>query len=61
MFTGTKDEYQERFSWWICELESLGLSVKKLNEFNDLGEMHDLAEDLKQGFYQDHKNYNLHL
>jgi hypothetical protein len=59
--TATKEEHQERFSWWICELESLGLSIKKLNEFNDLGEMRDLAEDLKQGFYQDHKTDNLHL
>jgi hypothetical protein len=48
-------------SWWINELESLGLSVKKINEFNDLDEIRDLAEILKQGFYQDHKTDSLYL
>jgi hypothetical protein len=37
-------EHPERLSWWINELESLGLSVKKINEFNDLDEISSLAE-----------------
>jgi hypothetical protein len=32
-------EHLERYGWWISELESLGLSIKKTNEFNDLKEM----------------------
>jgi hypothetical protein len=55
----TEDEHQERYGWWIGELESLGLSVKKTNEFNDLNEIRDLTEILKQGFYQNHKVHNL--
>ena len=55
----TEDEHQERYGWWIVELESLGLSVKKTNEFNDLNEIRDLTEILKQGFYQNHKAHNL--
>jgi hypothetical protein len=51
-------EHPERYGWWINELESLGLSVKKTNEFNDLNEIRSLAEIIKQGFYQDHKTDN---
>jgi hypothetical protein len=51
-------EHPERLSWWINELESLGLSVKKINEFNDLNEISSLAEIIKQGFYQNHKTNN---
>ena len=48
-------EHPERYGWWINELESLGLSVKKTNEFNDLHEIRSLAEIIKQGFYQDYE------
>jgi hypothetical protein len=44
----TVGEHPERYGWWINELESLGLSVKKINEFNDLNEIRDLAEIIKQ-------------
>ena len=46
---------------WISELESLGLSVNKINEFNDLNEIRSLAEIIKEGFYQDQKSHNLQL
>jgi hypothetical protein len=36
-------------------LESLGLSVKKINEFNDLDEIRDLTEIIKQDIYLDYK------
>jgi hypothetical protein len=48
-------ERPERFGWWINELESLGLSVKKTNEFNDLDEIRDLTEIIKQDKYIDYK------
>ena len=32
----TMEEHPERYGWWINELEELGLSVKKINELNDL-------------------------
>ena len=50
----TEDEHQERYGWWIGELESLGLRVKKTNEFNDLNEIRDLAENIKQDKYIDY-------
>jgi len=55
LFTAAKDEHRERSGWWINELESLGLSVKKTNELNDLTEIRGLVENLKQVYYQDYK------
>lgn len=51
-------EYPRRRGWWISELESLGLSVKKTNEFNDLNEVSALTEYIKQRFYQVYKANN---
>ena len=48
-------EHPQRYGWWINELESLGLSVKKINEFNDLDEIRDLTEIIKQDKYLDYK------
>ena len=49
-------EHPERYGWWINELESLGVGVKKTNEFNDLKEISSLAENIKQGFYQEYES-----
>jgi len=51
-------EHPERYGWWINELESLGLSVKKTNEFNDLNEIRGLTEIIERELYQDHKTDN---
>jgi hypothetical protein len=49
-------EHLERYRWWINELESLGLSIKKTNEFNDLKEMRSLTQIIKQTIYLDYKD-----
>ena len=55
----TKQENPQKDSWWINELESLGVSVKVRNELNDIQETSNLAENLKQIFYQSYKDaYN---
>jgi hypothetical protein len=41
----------------ISELESLGISASKLNELNDVYEVENLVEHLKQTFIQDYKSY----
>ena len=51
----TMREHPERYRWWINELESLGISVKKINEFNDLDEIRDLTEIIKRDKYRDYK------
>lgn len=45
----------ESYSWWINELESLGLSIKRTNEFNDLNEMRSLTQIIKQSIYLEYK------
>ena len=55
----TLDEHPERYGWWINELESLGVGVRKTNELNDLREIRSLAENIKQDFYQHHKDDSL--
>jgi len=41
----------------ISELESLGISASKLNELNDVYEVENLVEHLKQTFIQEYKSY----
>ena len=41
--TSTK-EYPEKYSWWLNELESLGLAIKKANDINDIIEVSNLTD-----------------
>jgi hypothetical protein len=41
---------------WISELESLGIKSKKLNELNDVYEVGNLVENIKQSLFQDFKS-----
>lgn len=36
---------------WISELESLGVKSEKLNELNDVYEVKDLVENIKQTLF----------
>jgi DNA repair ATPase RecN len=55
----TKQESPQKVNWWLNELESLGVSPKTRNELNDIQETSNLAENLKQVFYQAYKEaYN---
>jgi hypothetical protein len=42
------------FNYLISELESLGIRKEKLNELNDVYEIQNLVDNLKQTFIQDH-------
>jgi hypothetical protein len=48
-------EHPERYGWWLNELDSLGIRTKKINELNDLQEIRNLTQNIKQAFYQDLK------
>ena len=50
-----KNEHPEKYGWWLNELESLGVSPKVCNELNDMQEVSNLTEILKQTFYQQYK------
>jgi DNA repair ATPase RecN len=55
----TKQENIQKVNWWLSELESLGVSPKVRNELNNIQETSNLAENLKQLFYQAYKSaYN---
>ena len=54
-----KNEHPEKHGWWLSELQSLGVSPKVYNELNDMQEVSNLTEILKQTFYQQYKTtYN---
>jgi hypothetical protein len=52
----TKQEKTQEVSWWLNELESLGVSVKLRNDLNDITETSNLAKNLKQILYQAYKD-----
>ena len=41
-----KKESEAKYSWWLNELNTLGLAVKKANDLNDIIEVSSLAEIL---------------
>jgi hypothetical protein len=53
----TKNGQPEKDEWWLNELESLGISVKKRNQLNDRQEISNLTENIKQTFFQDYKTF----
>jgi hypothetical protein len=52
----TLHERHERDQWWLNELRSLGLEVNRRNEFNDIKEIRNLANNLKKSYYVDYRN-----
>jgi hypothetical protein len=55
----TRREHPERYGWWINELDSLGVGVKRTNEFNNLREIRSLVENIKHDLYQHDKPHSL--
>lgn len=41
--------------WWLNELYTLGIHPKKINALNDIQELANLTDNIKQTFYQDYK------
>jgi hypothetical protein len=41
--------------WWLNELHSLGIKPKKINVLNDIQELRNLTDNIKQTFYQDYE------
>ena len=55
----TRREHLERYGWWINELDSLGVRVKRTNELNNLTEIRSLVENIKHDLYQHDKPHSL--
>ena len=45
------NECHMKYEWWLNELRSLGLEVSRGNEFNDLKEISDLVNNLKESYH----------
>jgi hypothetical protein len=50
----SEKEHPERFSWWLNELDSLGVNTLKKNGLNNHKEASDLTEAVKQTLYEDY-------
>ena len=51
-----KSEIPNSLIPWVSELESLGIRSKKLNELNDVYEVRNLVENIKQSLFQEYKS-----
>jgi hypothetical protein len=51
----TKGEYPERHSWWLSELESLGINTREESQLKDPRTTSELTMDIKQMFYEEYK------
>jgi hypothetical protein len=55
----TKNEYPEKYAWWINELNSLGVDTETKNEeLKDVQEVENLTDDVKQKFIHEYKTSN---
>jgi hypothetical protein len=52
--TMAKSEHHERYSWWLNELDSLGICTSDKNGLNNHKEASDLTEAVKQTLYEDY-------
>ena len=56
MVLPTKDQYPERYGWWINELHSLGIEPGRISEMDDLQELCNTTQRLKETFFQHYKS-----
>jgi hypothetical protein len=47
-------EHPERYSWWLNELDSLGISTLEKNGINNRSEASDLIDAVKQTLYEEY-------
>ena len=52
----TQSEIPKPLMPFVSELESLGIRSKKLNELNDVYEVKNLVENIKQTLFQEYKS-----
>jgi hypothetical protein len=50
-----KAEYLEKHSWWLNELESLGVNTREESQLKDPKITSELTMDIKQMFYEEYK------
>jgi hypothetical protein len=50
-----KAEHHEKHSWWLNELESLGINTREESRLKDPRKTSELTADIKQMFYEEYK------
>jgi hypothetical protein len=48
-------EHPEKYSWWLNELESLGINTRDEGRLDDLKKASKLTVDIKQIFYEEYQ------
>jgi hypothetical protein len=51
-----QDEHPERYGWWINELNSLGVEPDRMKEIDDLRELRNITQSLKETLFQYYKS-----
>jgi CTP-dependent riboflavin kinase len=49
------ENYPEKHSWWLNELESLGINTREESRLKDFNKISELTTDIKQMFYEEYK------
>ncbi|HYT42998.1 MAG TPA: hypothetical protein VEP90_11695 [Methylomirabilota bacterium] len=52
-----KNEYPEKYGWWISELNSLGVNTDGKEESSNVLGLENLTDDVKQNFIRDYKTH----
>jgi hypothetical protein len=48
-------DHPEKKGWWLSELNSLGVNLEIIKEFNDTQLLSNFTENIKQAFFQGYK------
>jgi hypothetical protein len=52
-----RNEFPEKYAWWINELKSLGITQDEKNEeLRDIQALESLTDDVKQLFIHDYRD-----
>jgi hypothetical protein len=53
----TRNEYPEKYAWWINELNSLGIKKdEKIEDLRDTQALENLTDDVKQIFIHEYRD-----
>jgi hypothetical protein len=52
----TETEHPEKYEWWINELKSLGIELNDKDQPNDLNQLENLTDHVKQNLIQKYKS-----
>jgi hypothetical protein len=48
-------DHPKKKGWWLSELNSLGVNLEIIEEFNDIQLLSNITENIKQAFFEEYK------